>query len=113
MRRSRTVAPTVAEARTLLSRHAAAVLAHDADGYLADVSTATASAAFRDRERTDVANLADVPLRTWAYADLQTVDDASAGATLGRRYGAPVLFVHVQLRYALEGVDPIPTRHEV
>ena len=103
-------APTLAEARTLLSRHAAAVLAHQPDRYLADVSAATPSAAFRERERTDVSHLADVPLRTWAYAELRTVDDSTADASAARRYGAPVLFVHAQLRYALNDVDPLATR---
>ena len=106
-------APTLADARALLTRHAAAVLAHDPQRYLADVSSATSSAAFRERERTDITDLAGVPLRSWAYADLRPVDDASARAAATRRYGAPVLFVHAALRYALDRVDPLPTAHDV
>lgn len=105
--------PTVSAAQELLVRHAHAVLRHSVPAYLADVDTAPAAARFRAQERTDITDLADVPLASWTYTDVRPAGGASATVAATKRYGAPALIVHVTLRYALRGVDPLPSDHDL
>ena len=58
------------EIRATLDRRAAAVLNHDPAGYLA--ALAPQATALRAAQRTELANLADVPLKSWSY-ELRTV----------------------------------------
>jgi hypothetical protein len=97
----------------VLARHAHAVLTHSVAGYLADVDTAPAAAAFRAQEQTDISNLAHVPLARWGYADQQPVRDARMISAASKRYDAPALILHVTLRYALPDVDPLPDQHDL
>ncbi|MEU5717753.1 hypothetical protein AB0G71_18555 [Streptomyces sp. NPDC020403] len=78
-----------------LDRRAAAVMAHDPEGYLAGTDPRAVS--FRAAQRTELANLADVPLESWAYE----VKDVT-----GR--GADRATADVELRYRITGYDSAP-----
>lgn len=86
---------TAREIATTLDRRAAAVMGHDTDAYLAALDPEAAS--FRAAQRTELENLADVPLESWAYK----VKDVT-GAGSGRVTAA------VELRYRIEGYDSAP-----
>lgn len=106
-------APTLAEIRSMLSRHAAAVMQHDRAAFLADLDPAPAAADFRVRQREAFANLVDLPLTKWTYQLDGETDAHGAEAAAGRRLGSDAVIVRVSLRYALRGVDRIPTSHEL
>jgi hypothetical protein len=108
-----TAAPTLAEVRTLLTRHAAAVREHDRAAFAADLDSAPQAAAFRAQELDAFANLRQLPLRVWSYAVESRTDDRAAEAAAGRRFGSPAIIVQIAVRYALRGVDRIPTAHDV
>jgi hypothetical protein len=106
-------APTLADVRAVLARHGAAVRDHDRAGFLADVSSAAASAAFRRKQEQQFANLVTLPLRTWTYRIESRTDDHAAETAAGRRYAATAIVVRLALRYAFRGVDVIPTTHDL
>jgi hypothetical protein len=86
---------------------------HSARAFLADVDTSSRAAAFRSRQRAQIASLAAVPLQSWRYdIDSPVTDQAAIGAS-AKRLGAPVLIVHVSLSYALKFVDPRPTSRDL
>jgi hypothetical protein len=106
-------APTLAQVSALLARHSAAVLAHSAADFLADVDTASAAADFRQRQQGQIANLARVPLQSWRYAVSSPVTEPAANAAAAKRLGTQVLIVRVSLSYALKFVDPQPSAHDL
>ncbi|MDT4938435.1 MAG: hypothetical protein QOG80_2106 [Pseudonocardiales bacterium] len=106
-------APSLAQVRALLGRHAQAVLGHSAAAFLADVDTATAAGTFRGRQRAEIAALAGMPLAEWAYAVVAPVTDGKATATASTRYGAPALIVHLELTFRLRPAEPTPTTHDL
>ncbi|MDJ0341137.1 hypothetical protein QMK19_07445 [Streptomyces sp. H10-C2] len=81
--------------RTMLDRHAGAVLHHDEAAFLADVDPG-----FRDRQRQVFRNLSEVPLDSWSYRVV------SVGASAGG--GGERAVAHVQLGYRLKGYDTTP-----
>lgn len=105
--------PTLAEVRSLLARHGAAVRAHDRAAFLADLDSSSAARGFRGRQAAEFANLIKLPLTTWTYSVEAPDRDPGARAAAARKYGVPALIVEVQLRYALRGVDATPTRHDL
>ncbi|MFD4667554.1 hypothetical protein [Streptomyces halstedii] len=86
---------TAQEVGATLDRRAAAVLAHDTEGYLA--ATDPGATAFRTAQRAELGNLADVPLESWAYQ--------VKGVT---RHGADRATADVELRYRVKGYDDAP-----
>ncbi|MEV0022073.1 hypothetical protein AB0H45_07560 [Streptomyces atroolivaceus] len=86
---------TVQEVGATLDRRAAAVLRHDTDAYLDVLDPRAAS--FRAAQRTELHNLADVPLESWAYR----VKGVSGG-------GADRVTAEVELRYRIKGYDEAP-----
>ena len=104
-------APSAADVTKLLARRDAAVAARSQSAFLADVDVATA--AFRTRETQTFQALAQLPLQTWHESISAPVTDPQSTAAAAKRYGAPALIVHVQVRYQLRGVDPIPSSHDV
>ncbi|MEW1611752.1 MULTISPECIES: hypothetical protein [unclassified Streptomyces] len=82
-----------------LERRAAAVLARDPAGYLDTL--APGAAKLRAAQRTELANLADVPLKSWTYEVKGTPEQDGDRAT-----------AEVELRYRIAGYDtaPIATR---
>lgn len=108
-----TGAPTLSEVRSLLGRHGAALLAHSAKRFLADVDTAAVSKAFRARQTAEIDNISDVPLQQWRYSATGADTDRTDLAAATHRYGAPALIVQVQLSYRLRGVDALPDRHDL
>ncbi len=111
--RGRGGAPTLSQVTAVLARHAAAVRQHSSADFLADVDTADAAAGFRQRQRAQLADLAAVPLRRWNYAVSAPVTDRSALAASTKRLGAPARIVHLTVSYALSGVDPQPSSHDL
>lgn len=103
----------MAQARALLVRHAAAVIRHSAPAFLADVDRSVAAAGFRSRQASQIADLADVPLHSWAYTVVAPVTDPETIGAAARRYGAKTLIVRVSLAYALDHVDTEATRHDL
>src|SRR6478609_7022073 len=103
-------APTLADARHVLLSCAAAVVVGNEQRLLADIDPQ--STRFRAQQRTDVASLRRIPLRTWRYGIVGVIRDPAANRAAARRYATPVLLVHVTLFYALRGVDPVPDRHD-
>ncbi|MCT9088089.1 hypothetical protein N4G70_04340 [Streptomyces sp. ASQP_92] len=85
---------TRGEVQQVLDRRAAAVLKHDASGYLAAVDPA--ASALRAAQGAEFTNLAQVPLASWAY-QVTGVDHKGAGAT-----------AQVDLRYRIQGYDSAP-----
>lgn len=106
-------APSTAEVTALLDRHGSAVLHHAQQDFLHDVDTSRPAAAFRDRQSAQFAALAAVPLQSWSYAVQAPVTDASAVAAATARYGAPTAVMHLTLSYALQGIDKVPSRHDL
>ena len=104
-------APTVAAARSVLAGHAAAVLAHDRAHFLAALDPSAPARAYRAAQAAELTNLAGVPLSHWSYGVVGPVQDATAVHAAAARYEAPALLLHVTLRYALAGVDAVPTGH--
>ncbi|MFD3657278.1 hypothetical protein [Streptomyces sp. NPDC058620] len=83
------------EIRATLDRRATAVLNHDPAGYLAVL--APKAAALRAAQRAELANLADVPLKSWSY-DVKTVTPHGTGRATA----------DVDLRYRIKGYDRAP-----
>ncbi|MFD9290486.1 hypothetical protein ACFWBV_19820 [Streptomyces sp. NPDC060030] len=86
---------TAEEVGATLDRRAAALMAHDTDAYLAALDPRATS--FRAAQRTELRNLADVPLESWAY-DVKDVKDGT-----GDRVTA-----EVELSYRIKGYDKAP-----
>ncbi len=102
--------PTLADARHVLATYADAILKRNEQHLVDDIDPQ--SSEFLAQQRTDYTSLARIPLRLWRYAIVGVIHDAAANRAAARRYGTPVLLVHVTLQYALQGVDPIPSRHD-
>ncbi|GAA2988058.1 hypothetical protein [Streptomyces fulvorobeus] len=83
------------EIRATLDRRATAVLNHDPAGYLAVL--APGAGALRAAQRAELANLADVPLKSWSY-ELKAVTPGGAGRARA----------DVELRYRIDGYDRAP-----
>ncbi|MCR8944594.1 hypothetical protein NW249_20965 [Streptomyces sp. OUCMDZ-4982] len=90
---------TVRELDATLERRAAAVLAKDAAGYLEPI--APEAQKLRAAQRTEFANLAAVPLKSWTYEVRETPEQDGDWAT-----------AEVELRYRIDGYDtaPVATR---
>ncbi|MFE8009701.1 hypothetical protein [Streptomyces sp. NPDC057418] len=86
---------TAEEIGATLDRRAAAVMEHDTGAYLAALDPR--AEAFREAQRTELRNLADVPLESWAYK----VNGVS-GTGNGR------VSAEVELRYRFKGYDHAP-----
>ncbi|MDQ0796806.1 hypothetical protein [Streptomyces sp. B1I3] len=86
---------TTQEIGAALDRRAAAVMEQDTDAYLAELDPRAAS--FRAAQRTELGNLADVPLESWAY-EVKDVTGRGAGRATA----------HVELRYRIKGYDNAP-----
>ncbi|MFD6281875.1 hypothetical protein ACFWFI_40910 [Streptomyces sp. NPDC060209] len=86
---------TAQEVGATLDRRAAAVMEHDTDAYLAALDPGAAS--FRAAQRTELHNLADVPLESWAYKVKDVTDK-----------GADRVTAQVELRYRIKGYDKAP-----
>ncbi|HTZ45251.1 MAG TPA: hypothetical protein VMB79_15435 [Jatrophihabitans sp.] len=99
----------VADAMQLLDRHASALLGRDRAGWAAGIDSAGADAGYAGVERATFDNLAGVPLTTWSYVLVAPVTDPAVLTPVAARLGARVAVLHVQLRYALARVDPLPT----
>ena len=93
----------------MLQRHAAALIDRDAQAWAADLDGSAAAANYAGRQRQVFANLAQVPLAAWRYVLIAPVTDTTVLAPSAARLGGPVVIVHVELQYALSGVDPAPT----
>lgn len=106
-------APTLAQVRPVLARHAAAVLGRSVPGFLADVDDSAAAADFLHRQQAEITALAQVPLQSWRYAVDSPVTDHAATVAAAHRLGAPALIVHLTLSYALRYADPHPTGHDL
>ncbi|SHG59522.1 hypothetical protein SAMN05443575_2339 [Jatrophihabitans endophyticus] len=102
------VPPTRGDIAAMLVRHAAAVRAHDAPAFLADV----AGDAFGRRQRSAFAGIAAVPLSRWSYALGPPVAAEAQRAVRARRGGGAVV-VRVTLRYAVRGVDAVATSRDL
>lgn len=105
--------PTMTEVSALLARHGAAVMARSGAEFLADVDRDASAASFHGAQSAQIAALADVPLRQWAYTAGEPSNDADATAAAGKRLGAPAFIVHVTLAYRLAVGDPQPSRHDL
>ncbi|MFF2732893.1 hypothetical protein ACFVS9_33960 [Streptomyces sp. NPDC058008] len=86
---------TAQEIGATLDRRAAAVLEHDTDAYMAALDPRAAT--FRAAQRTELENLADVPLESWAYE----VKDVTGE-------GADRVTAQVELRYRIKDFDRVP-----
>jgi hypothetical protein len=86
---------TAQEVGAALDRRAAALLEHDTDAYLAALDPQ--APAFRAAQRTELGNLADVPLESWAY----TVKGVNGK-------GADRVTAQAELRYRIKGYDTAP-----
>ncbi|MEI7029717.1 hypothetical protein [Streptomyces pratensis] len=87
--------PTAREIAAVLEDRAAAVLEHDAAGYLAALDPGATE--LRTAQRGELANLADVPLKSWTY-ELKGVTERDGGRATA----------DVELRYRIAGYDTAP-----
>lgn len=110
---SATSVPTIRDAAALLATHGKAVLRHDRAAFVADLDPAATAASFRNRQEDAFDNIVQLPLTSWSYQVESRTDDHGAGTAAGERYGAPALIVQISLKYALRGVDRIPTSHDL
>jgi hypothetical protein len=106
-------APSLAAIRAVLARHGAAVLHSDRKAFAADLDPADKAAGFRDRQLSEFDNLARLPLASWSYHLESRTDFREAESVASRRFGSKAVIVRVSLRFALRGVDRIPTNHEL
>jgi hypothetical protein len=106
-------APSLAEVRALLARHGAAVLHHDRTAFVADLDTAAGAADFRSRQISAYDNLARLPLTSWSYRLESRTDFREAESRASRRLGTGAIIVRLAVRFALGGVDRVPTSHEL
>jgi hypothetical protein len=97
----------------LLARHGTAVLDHDRKAFLADIASGSRSGTFRSDQEGVFDNLIALPVRQWSYSAPLPTDDASAQQAATKKYKSPAVIVRVTLRYALRGVDAIPTTHDL
>ena len=110
---SDTAAPSMADVRALLARHGAAVLHHDRKAFGDDLATSGRAALFRSAQLDAYANLVKLPLHVWSYRVEARTQFHAAERLASRRYGGQAIIVQVALRYALRGVDHIPTSHDL
>ena len=75
-----TGAPTDAQVRAALARHAEGVLKHHRNDFLAAIDTGAKAADFRDDQSAQYDNLITVPLASWSYSLGARVTDRSAQA---------------------------------
>jgi hypothetical protein len=101
---SRVVAASAAAIRSVLSRRAAAVLAHNRYAFLADLDPAPTAALFRFRQSLLFDDLTALPLRTWSY-ELAPEPASEQAALLDGRQGRLSWSSRVTLRYAFDGFD--------
>lgn len=106
-------APKLSDVRALLARHGAAVRAHSAKAFLADVDPTAHAKDFHDRQAAELDNLAEVPLHTWTYTLVSAVTDTAAQAAATKRYGTRTLIARVTLAYELTGIDGLPDQHDL
>lgn len=100
--------PTRSEISALLTRHGDALRERDEDAFVAG-----AGGAFRDRQQDVYDNVAAVPLSAWSYAIGPQVQDPGAQRAARAAYGASAVVVRVSFRYALRGIDPAPSEHDL
>jgi hypothetical protein len=105
--------PTVASAQVVLAAQGNAVRSHDAAKFLAGVDQSAAARAYRTEQAREFANLHQVPIARWAYRVVGQIRDAAAVRAATKRYGAPVLLLHVTFGYELRGVDTVPSTHDL
>jgi hypothetical protein len=106
-------APTMDAVRTVLARLGAAVRQHDRGAFLDQIDSEARSSAFRARQAAMFTNLVKLPLTTWTYRLEGETDSKEAERAATRTFGTGAVIVRVALRYALRGVDRIPTHHEL
>jgi hypothetical protein len=106
-------APSLRNVTALLAAQGKAVLDHDRTAFLAGLDSGGRAAAFRDRQSSAFDQLVRLPLTSWSYRVESRTDDRAAETAASKKYGAPALIVRLSLRYALRGVDLIPTTHEL
>jgi hypothetical protein len=106
-------APSLADVRAVLARHGDAVLQRDRQAFAADLDAAPRAADFRSRQVSTFGNLVRLPLKTWSYVLAGRTDSRAAEAAASRRFGTDAVIVRVALRFALRGVDRIPTSHDL
>ncbi|MCX4968847.1 hypothetical protein OHA98_29620 [Streptomyces sp. NBC_00654] len=87
--------PTAREIGAVLDDRAAAVLAHDPTAFLSVIDPRATK--LRAAQRTELANLADVPLKSWTY-ELKGVSG----------HGERRATADVELRYRIAGYDSAP-----
>jgi hypothetical protein len=106
-------APSLADVRALLARHGAAVLHHDRTAFVADLDTAGKAAQFRRQQLSAFGNLIRLPLASWSYHVESRTDSRGAESAASKKFGTAAVIVRLSLRYALRGVDRVPTSHEL
>lgn len=106
-------APSLTDVRAVLARHGSAVLHHDRQAFVADLDTAVGAADFRSRQISAFGNLVRLPLTSWSYRLEGRTDSRAAESAAGRAFGTGAVIVRVALRFALRGVDRIPTSHDL
>ena len=110
---SKAVAPTQAQAQQLLDGLAKDVSRHDIDAFAAGLDPDDTALSFRAQERSDLSNLAAVPLASWTYHVASVSTDAATLATVTKQRKAPALIAQVTLSYQLPGVDVVPSTHDL
>lgn len=108
-----TSAPSMADIRTVLAQHAAAVRGQDRDAFAAGLDSATEAAGFRARQLRAFANLRRLPLRSWSYRIESRTNDHAAERSATRRFGSDAVIVQLSLRYSFTGIDRRPTSHDL
>ncbi|HVX47552.1 MAG TPA: hypothetical protein VHC49_26925 [Mycobacteriales bacterium] len=97
---------TLDRVRQLLERRAHAITTHDRAGFLATVDPTQPK--LRAAQNAFFTDVSAVPFATWRY-DVGSDPGLPAVGRTFTRYHAPVYAAAIQLVYALQSVDPVPT----
>jgi hypothetical protein len=84
----------------ILKHRAAAVLAHDEHGWLADLDPG--GSRFQVQQRTVFANLKQLGFASWRY---EVVNSEFSAPQLAHKYGSPYVLKPLLLHYAIKGYD--------
>lgn len=99
--------PPATAVTDLLSRRAQAVRSHDEAAFMATVDP-DADPSFLDAQRALFSHVLDVPLGAWEYR-IDPTDVVDTASLAGLRGADELWAPRVELRYALAGIDTVPT----
>jgi len=103
--------PTRSQLAAFLAGQSRAVSGHDRAGVVAGLDPRASAARFRDRQLAAYDNLTRLPLASWRYLLGPRAQAPGAQRQARHRFGPSAVVYQVTLRYALRGMDRLPSSH--